>query len=212
MICKIFHRTVFFLAALACLQLTSCGGGGGGDDDDRYTTTPAGSLSVSEFNSFRASHSNYFEDSFDDDDWMTGYFSDVPLEGVDEDYIAKVMTVEDFTAMANQLNHSLGNYASYFSVICLVIAAALLYLLTKQIIEKNSVSISMTKVLGYYNKEINSVYIRTTTVFVIVMFPFPVNYIVISSAELCKNIHEKHCSVSRAVHSSYSSTMPFHNR
>lgn len=65
MICKIFHRIVFFLAALACLQLTSCGGGGGGDDDDdRYTTTPAGSLSVSEFNSFRASHSSYFEDSF----------------------------------------------------------------------------------------------------------------------------------------------------
>ncbi len=64
MICKIFHRTVFFLAALACLQLTSCGGGGGGDDDDRYTTTPAGSLTVSEFNSFKASHSSYFEDSF----------------------------------------------------------------------------------------------------------------------------------------------------
>jgi hypothetical protein len=65
MICKIFHRIVFFLAALACLQLTSCGGGGGGDDDDdRYTTTPAGSLTVSEFNSFKASHSSYFEDSF----------------------------------------------------------------------------------------------------------------------------------------------------
>ena len=65
MICKIFHRTVFFLAALACLQITSCGGGGGGDDDDdRYTTSPAGSLTVSEFNSFKASHSSYFEDSF----------------------------------------------------------------------------------------------------------------------------------------------------
>ena len=64
MICKIFHRTVFFLAALACLQLTSCGGGeGGDDDDDRYTTTPAGSLTVSEFNSFKASHSSYFEDT-----------------------------------------------------------------------------------------------------------------------------------------------------
>ncbi|MBQ5450995.1 MAG: hypothetical protein IIT57_13270, partial [Treponema sp.] len=62
MICKIFHRTVFFLAALACLQLTSCGGGGGGDDDDRYTTTPAGSLTVSEFNSFKAGHGSYFED------------------------------------------------------------------------------------------------------------------------------------------------------
>ena len=110
-----------------------------------------------------------FEEFFGDSDHLTGYFSDEPLEGVDEEYIAKVITAEDLTAMANQLNHSIGSYMKYFSVICLVIAAALLYLLTKQIIEKNSASISMTKVLGYYNKEINSVYIRTTTVCVTVM-------------------------------------------
>ena len=63
MICKIFHRTVFFLAALACLQLTSCGGGGGGGDDDGYDVTPGTPLSAAEFASFRASHSNYFEDT-----------------------------------------------------------------------------------------------------------------------------------------------------
>ena len=62
MICKIFHRTVFFLAALACLQLTSCGGGGG-DGDDGYDVTPGTPLSAAEFASFRASHSNYFEDT-----------------------------------------------------------------------------------------------------------------------------------------------------
>lgn len=63
MICKIFHRIVFFLAALACLQLTSCGGGGGGDGDDGYDVTPGTPLSAAEFASFRASHSNYFEDT-----------------------------------------------------------------------------------------------------------------------------------------------------
>lgn len=110
-----------------------------------------------------------FGETFDDDDILTGYFSDKPLDDVDDEYIAKVLTAEDITAMANQLKHSLGNYARYFSVIFLVIAAALLYLLTKQIIEKNSASVSMIKVLGYYNKEISSVYIRTTTVCVIIM-------------------------------------------
>ena len=110
-----------------------------------------------------------FEKTFDRKDTVTGFFSDEPLKGVDKDYIAKVVTADDLTAMANQLNHSIGSYAKYFAVICLVIAAAVLYLLTKQIIEKNSVSISMTKVLGYCNKEINSVYIRTTTVCVIAM-------------------------------------------
>ena len=108
-----------------------------------------------------------FDNTFDDS--LTGYFSDEPLAGVDEDYIAKVITADDLTAMAKQLDHSIGSYAKYFSAIFLVIAAVLLYLLTKQIIEKNSVSISMTKVLGYYNKEINSVYIRTTTICVMIM-------------------------------------------
>ena len=110
-----------------------------------------------------------FKNTFDEKDTLTGYFSDEPLEGTPEDYIAKVITADDLTAMARQLDHSIGNYAKYFAVVCLIIAAALLYLLTKQIIEKNSVSISMTKVLGYYNKEINSVYIRTTTVCVMIM-------------------------------------------
>ncbi|MBQ8978206.1 MAG: hypothetical protein IJ080_00390, partial [Oscillospiraceae bacterium] len=108
-----------------------------------------------------------FEDTFDDG--VVGYFSDTPLEGVDEEYIAKVITEEDISAMANQLNHSIGGYMKYFAAVCLIIAAAVLYLLTKQIIEKNTVSISMAKVLGYYNKEINSIYIRTTTICVIVM-------------------------------------------
>ena len=135
---------------------------------DRYT------FNVSRINKREGTLAVYmpmesFKETFNDDDILTGYFSDKTLEGVDDEYIAKVLTAEDITAMANQLKHSLGNYAKYFSVIFLVIAAALLYLLTKQIIEKNSASVSMTKVLGYYNKEISSVYIRTTTVYVIIM-------------------------------------------
>ena len=64
MICKIFHRTIFLAAVLTATLFFACGGGGGGDDDDdRYTTTPAGSLTVSEFNSFKESHSSYFEDT-----------------------------------------------------------------------------------------------------------------------------------------------------
>ena len=64
MICKIFHRTIFLAAVLTATLFFACGGGGGGDDDDdRYTTTPAPSLTVSEFNSFKASHSSYFEDT-----------------------------------------------------------------------------------------------------------------------------------------------------
>ena len=43
-----------------------------------------------------------------------------------------------------------------------------IYLLTKIIIEKNAGSISMVKVLGYENREINSLYVNLTTVMVII--------------------------------------------
>ena len=48
-----------------------------------------------------------------------------------------------------------------------VIAMILIFLLTKIIIEKNAVPISMVKVLGYSDKEISSLYIRLTTAVVI---------------------------------------------
>ena len=69
---------------------------------------------------------------------------------------------------SKQLDNSMGGFADYISYACLVIAMLIIYLLTKLIIEKNSTSISMTKVLGYENKEINKLYIRTTTIVIII--------------------------------------------
>ena len=45
--------------------------------------------------------------------------------------------------------------------------ALLIYLLTKLIIEKNENAISMTKILGYENREIASLYLLSTTIVVI---------------------------------------------
>ena len=48
-----------------------------------------------------------------------------------------------------------------FGVIMYVL---IIYLLSKIIIEKNAQSISMTKILGYRNSEINGIYIATTAI------------------------------------------------
>jgi putative ABC transport system permease protein len=53
----------------------------------------------------------------------------------------------------------------YFGV---VMSILLMYLLSKQIIEKNSQSISMTKILGFSNGEIAGMYIVATSVVVII--------------------------------------------
>jgi len=44
----------------------------------------------------------------------------------------------------------------------------MIYLLTKLIIEKNENAISMTKILGYENKEIASLYLLSTSIVVVI--------------------------------------------
>ena len=99
---------------------------------------------------------------------FNGYLSNEEIKDIDPDYIAMTITEDDILKVSNQLNHSMGNYMSYFKVICLIAAAILIYLLTKVIVEKNENSISMVKILGYYNNEIASLYLLSTTVVVII--------------------------------------------
>ncbi|MCQ2531992.1 MAG: ABC transporter permease [Saccharofermentans sp.] len=98
-----------------------------------------------------------------DDDNFTGYFSNTEITDIEEKYIAMTITEEDMIMMANQLDHSMGGMMKYFSYICVIMAAVLIYLLTKVIIEKNENAISMTKILGYKTNEIASLYLMSTT-------------------------------------------------
>lgn len=85
-----------------------------------------------------------------------------------EDGIATVITKKDITKMCDQLDHSMGAYMQYFQILCVLLSAVLIYLLTKLIIEKNETAISMTKILGYENREIASLYLLSTTMVVVV--------------------------------------------
>ena len=95
---------------------------------------------------------------------FTGYLSNNTIDDIDPQKIYSIVTIEDIMALATQLDHSMGDYMDYVSFACLIIGILVIYLLTKMIIEKNAVSISMVKVLGYENSEINSLYILLTTV------------------------------------------------
>ena len=110
-----------------------------------------------------------FNQIFDyDEDHFTGFMSEKKLEDLDEDNILAEVTTDDILKLVRQLDHSMGGYMDYFSYACMAIAVLLILLLTKIIIEKNTVSISMLKVLGYNSGEINSVFIRLTTIMVVI--------------------------------------------
>lgn len=100
------------------------------------------------------------------DGYFTGYFSNEELDDIPEEKIAKIITLSDLTKVSDQLTDSMGGFTNilmYFGVIMFLL---LMYLLSKQIIEKNAKSISMSKILGFYNSEIGSIYIVATSLVV----------------------------------------------
>jgi putative ABC transport system permease protein len=107
-------------------------------------------------------------DMFDKaDDYFTGYFSDELLSDIDEKQIATIITKDDMTKVSRQLKVSMGSFMKLFDVFGAVMFMLLMYLLSKQIIEKNATSISMVKILGFTNGEIGGLYIVATSVVVV---------------------------------------------
>lgn len=100
-------------------------------------------------------------------DYFNGYMSDKELTDIDEQFIATKITEDDLTKTSRQMQTSMGSLMDLLSLFGVLMFMLIIYLLSKIIIEKNAQSISMTKVLGYSNGEMSSLYIFSTTIVVI---------------------------------------------
>jgi putative ABC transport system permease protein len=110
----------------------------------------------------------YFKNLFDkDDDYYSGYLSSEKLD-IDEKYVATEITLDDLTKVSRQLDRSMGTSFELVKIFAVVLFAVLMFLLTKLIVEKNSTSISMVKILGYSNSEISRLYVTSTTIVVVI--------------------------------------------
>jgi len=111
---------------------------------------------------------SYFCDTFDvDETEFSGYFSDTEITDIEKMYIATEITEDDLTKTSRQMENSFNGMGGLLSAFGVIIFMLIIYMLSKIIIEKNAQSVSMTKILGYSNKEINSLYITPTTIVVI---------------------------------------------
>lgn len=111
---------------------------------------------------------DYFNDIFENESgYYNGYFSNEKLDDIDEMYVATTITADDMTKSARQILHSMGDMITLFALFGVIMFMLIIYLLSKIIIEKNSQSISMTKILGYTDQEINRLYIFSTSLVVI---------------------------------------------
>ena len=99
-----------------------------------------------------------------DSGYFTGYFSNDEITDLNERNIQSVITKEDLTKTSRQLKVSMGNLMNAFVAVGVVVFVLVIYMLAKVIIEKNTQSISVAKILGYNKREISGIYIRATTV------------------------------------------------
>ncbi len=113
-------------------------------------------------------HSDYCEKFGESADYFTGYFSNSELSDIDDGKVAAVITVSDMTKASDQLTTSLGEMMSLFKWLGVIVFALLMFIMSKQIIEKNANSISMTKILGFSNGEIGGLYITATSAAVVI--------------------------------------------
>ena len=122
-----------------------------------------------------------FRQTFDyDSDYFNAYFSDQKTKDIDNALISTEITVDDLTKTSRQLIRSMGSMMNLFLVFGALMFVLILYLLSKIIIEKNAQSISMVKILGYNNREINRIYLHSTTIVVIlcILITIPISSLV----------------------------------
>ena len=97
--------------------------------------------------------------------------------------ISTVITKDDLDKTCRQLEVSMGNMMVLFQGFGVIMFVLIIYLLSKIIIEKNAQSISMTKILGYSDREISSLYLLSTTIMVVVflLLSFPIETVLMNA-------------------------------
>lgn len=109
--------------------------------------------------------SEYFHDTFDD--YLTSYFSDNKLD-ISDEYIYKVISLDDLIVVSKQLTDSMGRVFVLFTAISIILFALLIFLLAKIVIEKNQNQISMLKIIGYKTFDINKIYNVSTGIITLI--------------------------------------------
>ena len=111
--------------------------------------------------------SDYNKTFGNDPDYFTGYFSNTELTELDPDDVASVITASDYTKLSDQLMTSMGGMMGLLKWFGALFFIIVIYVLCKQVIERNFQSIALTKILGFRNSEIAGLYITSTSIAVL---------------------------------------------
>ena len=95
---------------------------------------------------------------------FSGYFSNSEITDIDEACISTVIDEESLTKVSRQLMVSFGGMMYMVDGFSVIIFIVLIYILSKIIIERNTQSISMIKILGCSDQEVRTLYMHLTSI------------------------------------------------
>lgn len=142
--------------------------------DEKYERDTSYSLEIAGIYDYESSLAIFmnigdFNSTFGNaEDYFTGYFSNTELSELPEDDVATIITADDYTKLSTQLMVSMGSLMGLFSIFGALFFVIIVYVLCKQVIERNFQSIAMCKILGFKNGEIAALYIASTTIAVLI--------------------------------------------
>ncbi|MBR2749667.1 MAG: FtsX-like permease family protein [Clostridiales bacterium] len=108
-------------------------------------------------------------------------FSDSEIQGIDERFISTVVTKEKVADSAKQMKTLMASLIVMLTAVGIICYVIVMFMLTKMVIEKNALNISLLKVFGYRNKEVNKLYLSQTQWIIIlsVIVFLPLQYFLI---------------------------------
>lgn len=102
----------------------------------------------------------------EDHTYFNGYLSNQPLD-IEEAYVQSVVTRSDLVKINEQMTQAFSQPLPVLTSVSIAIYLVVLYILTRLVIDRNAISMSFLKVMGYTAKEIRSLYLHATTLVVL---------------------------------------------
>ena len=116
-----------------------------------------------------------------DEDYYNTVFSDGEISGIDERFVSTVVTKEKVADSAKQMKTLMASLIVMLTAVGIICYIIVMFMLTKMVIDKNALNISLLKVFGYRNKEVNKLYLSQTQWIIIlsVIIFLPLQYFLI---------------------------------
>jgi len=101
----------------------------------------------------------------EDHTYFNGYLSNQPLD-IEEAYVQSVVTRSDLVKINEQMTQAFSQLLPVLTSVSIAIYLVVLYILTRLVTDRNAISMSFLKVMGYTVKEIRCLYLHATSLVV----------------------------------------------